>query len=369
MSNHIYIHNDDNNIIINQGVGCGKFIRKGTNYINHKFCFIIPGRNAYSYIKTLFISILNQKYNNYRIIYISDGSNDKNDQQVLNFITETNLDLLLIYNKSRKGPSFSRYIGSQLLNDDEICIFLDADDQLYHNCILNLLNLVYNIYDIGCTFGGDNSNLYKFKTHVNVNKYIRGRKSDNDNDIHPYFPHLRTCKSIYVKNISKTYLQDENKEWFMFCSDVALFTSLVEICNYKFICIMNQFIIYNRDNSVNVDTGYAYAKITKGCISGQGLMDKRKNYHNCIKNKRSLTPELTTDLTTDLTSDFTTGINEKFILDIKRETDTWVQQLCLGSDSGSDSDSDSGSGSDSHYNIKENNFIDNITRNIEGNRQ
>ena len=207
MSNHIYISNNKDNIIINQGDGCKKLLKniKQEDYINHKFCFIIPGRNANPYLTEILNSIQNQKYNNYRIIYISDGSSVKNDELILNTIHDNKeLNILLIYNKNRKGPSFSRYIGSQLLDDDEICIFLDADDQLYNNYILNLLNLVYNIYDIKCTFGGDSSNLYKYNKYKYVNNYIRGRLCKTENNIHPYFPHLRTCKSIYVKNISKT---------------------------------------------------------------------------------------------------------------------------------------------------------------------
>jgi hypothetical protein len=264
---------------------CKQYEKKNKTHKNHKFCFIIPGRNSGIYLETLLQSIKNQNYTNYRIIYISDGSTLENDSNIIEQLSsEFKLDILLIYNFKRKGPAFSRFIGSQLLNDDEICVFLDADDSLYSNYILYLLNIVYNTYDIGCTFGGDNC--LKFK----LNKYKSTEFVNSRDKLQLYFPHLRTCKSIYLKYIDKNYLIDDNNEWFLFCSDVALFSCLVEICNYKFICILNKSINYNDANNASLNTGWKYQNENKKDPEINKIYNKRLHYHKLIRNKPIIEP-------------------------------------------------------------------------------
>ena len=109
----------------------------------NSFVFIIPGYNNNKWIKKCFQSIESNKYIYKRVIYIDDCSTE----QIL--IPKVNFNVTIIKNKLRCGPAYSRYIGIKKAKNHEIIIFLDGDDWLAHNNVLEILNQNYqskNVY-------------------------------------------------------------------------------------------------------------------------------------------------------------------------------------------------------------------------------
>ena len=103
----------------------------------NSFVFIIPGYNNNKWINKCLKSIESNNYRNKRVIYIDDCSTEKIE------IPQVNFNIKIIKNKFRCGPAYSRYIGIKQTKDNEIIIFLDGDDWLAHNNVLNILNQKY----------------------------------------------------------------------------------------------------------------------------------------------------------------------------------------------------------------------------------
>lgn len=247
-------------------------IKNGNELYN--FCFITSSYNQSSFIEKNLNSIKMQIYRKYRVIYVNDASTDNSKEILINYKKKNpNFPIELIHNKKRLGPAYSRYVAYNKCFDNEICIFLDGDDFLMVNNVLNILNEVYKIKDIKATFG--NSLNVKFDYNLS-NIYDRMNKKK-------YYPHLRTCYAYYVKKIPKKYLQDSDGYWFKFCTDVALFTSLIEIIGNNYCFIKNNLMEYNLNNSLNnLDEGYSHQN-KKGKLI-------REKYHNDIKNMKKLEP-------------------------------------------------------------------------------
>lgn len=216
------------------------------------FVFIIPSyNNSKWYIKNI-DSIVNQTYQNWRAIYIDDLSNDNTFDLAKKYVKMLNkMDkFTFIQNKKRRLQSYSRYIGYQLANDDEICILLDGDDWLIDNHVLQYLNHYYNQHNLDATYQsyveyskGQLSTKRKFQnfpTDVVINKKYRtfGWISY----------HLRTCRAKFIKNISFfDFIDPLGNFW-------ASHTDLIE--SYCFLEQTNKhkssnkyLMVYNRENS------------------------------------------------------------------------------------------------------------------------
>jgi len=219
---------------------------------NIRFAFITTSYNTQQFIIKNLDSIRKQLYKNFIIFYVNDCSTD-NSLNILNNYKHKypELNIHLITNSKRMGPAYSRYIAYQNTLDDDICVFLDGDDFLYHNNVLHILYNCYNKYNIYATFGSYDDIRNKEISYNKYNNEMRFNQSMTRSNKNIYYPHLRTAVAKYVKMVPESYLKFNNQEWFLFCSDVALFMPLLELINNKFIYIKNRLMLYNRYNSEN----------------------------------------------------------------------------------------------------------------------
>lgn len=97
-----------------------------------KYSIIIPAYNCEKTIKKCIESVLNQKYDNYELIIVNDGSVDK----TLSITTayQKKYNNIIIINNSNHGVSYSRNIGVKNATGDYIT-FLDADDYYDEDCL------------------------------------------------------------------------------------------------------------------------------------------------------------------------------------------------------------------------------------------
>ena len=240
------------------------------------FVFITSSYNQNQFVEKNLNSIKNQNYprNKFRIIYINDNSTDNTEKIVRKFMNQNkDINIELINNEKNMGPAYSRYISCKKCEDNEICVFLDGDDFLVNNSTLSTLSYIYNNYDIYATFG---SMLNESWQYNRWKMYIRNHKLN-------YYPHLRTARADICKKIPIEYLKYKNQEWFEYKSDVALFISIIELCNYKFAFVKNVFVEYNNyNNFFNNERGYNNSKRNIKQIV------KRNNYNNYIRNLKPL---------------------------------------------------------------------------------
>lgn len=109
-----------------------------------KISFIIPVRDGEKYIRKCLNSILIQKYSNYEIIIIDNGSTDGTGDIVLN---EYNYENVEYYYLDKLGVSIARNYGLRKANGDYI-IFIDVDDFIEDNTLEILSKYIEQDYDV-----------------------------------------------------------------------------------------------------------------------------------------------------------------------------------------------------------------------------
>lgn len=127
---------------------------------------IIPVYNAQEYIANVLVSLKLQTNNNFKILFINDGSTD-NTLDILEYFFKGDPNVR-IYSKENGGPSSARNLGITLV-DTEYFTFLDPDDAISNNyvdSILNNLNTDRTIY-ICAAYIKDN-----LPKHMNDTLYI-----------------------------------------------------------------------------------------------------------------------------------------------------------------------------------------------------
>ena len=109
---------------------------------------IIPVYNSQEYIKKCLDSVLSQSYKNIEVIIVDDGSTD-NSLSICKEYSICNKNIKL-FSKENKGVSHTRNLGIKEANGKWI-IFLDSDDWMEHNAIMDAITLVnQNDYDTIC---------------------------------------------------------------------------------------------------------------------------------------------------------------------------------------------------------------------------
>ena len=220
---------------------------------NKNFIFIIASYNNENYYKKNLDSVVNQTYKNWKIIYVDDCSSDNTNNLVNEYIKNNKLEnkFMLIRNKTNMKQAYSRYQCYKYCDDNDVICFLDGDDWLYDDFVLEKLNNEYN-NDIMITYGSyckfEDNNLgpvikaskYKSKI-INLGSY---RKSKGW-----YGIPLRTGYAKIYKEMPESYMYDNDGNWMSACTDVAEFLWAIEKSFKKFKVIEYPTYVYNIDAS------------------------------------------------------------------------------------------------------------------------
>jgi glycosyltransferase involved in cell wall biosynthesis len=100
----------------------------------------MPAYNAEKFITEAIESVLNQKYENWELIIINDGSNDNTNEKIQLFIDDKRIKLINIKNS---GVAFARNLGLKSAIGKYIS-FLDSDDVWDSSFIDENLNVLKN---------------------------------------------------------------------------------------------------------------------------------------------------------------------------------------------------------------------------------
>ena len=124
----------------------------------NNFIIIVPSYNNEDWIEYNVASILNQTYTNYEVLYIDDCSTDDTLYKTMEFVGRLD-NWTVIKNESnkRRGYNISPYnpnLQYFVKDDEDILVFVDGDDWLYDDYVLEQLNEFYNKGDYWMTYGG-----------------------------------------------------------------------------------------------------------------------------------------------------------------------------------------------------------------------
>jgi glycosyltransferase involved in cell wall biosynthesis len=218
----------------------------------NKFVIVTASYNNKKWYQKNIDSIIEQTYNNWRLIYIDDCSTDKTGELVQNFINKHQIQkkVTLIHNKQRKGHLYNQYHAIQSCDNDEIIVIVDGDDWLANNNVLNYLNDIYQDQNIWMTYG-------QFEYSTGKRGFCSNLviSSNNENSIRSHqtpwiVSHLRTFYAGLYKKIHKKDLLYNNK-FLPCCADLATMIPMLEMAGNRFKFINEILYVYNQANSLN----------------------------------------------------------------------------------------------------------------------
>lgn len=226
-----------------------------SNIKEKPFVIIIPSYNNELFCTANINSALDQRYKNYRVIFINDCSSDKTLELVKKTVAKSHKkDLVTIIDNNTRELALANYYYAIHKNtkDDEIIITLDGDDMLASPYVLKHLNLAYsnNEKEIWLTYGQ-----MRYLSNPKSKSWIRDIPKEivkeNRFREYPHLPsHLRTFYSWLFKLIDIEDLQD-NGEFYPMTWDVAMMLPMIEMARNHFVFIPHVLYIYNDVNTIS----------------------------------------------------------------------------------------------------------------------
>jgi len=128
----------------------------GADKIEEKPLVVIAcSYNNIKWAKKNLDSIFFQRYRNYRVIYVDDGSTDGTADFVEHYIKDHDIEdkVIFIRNKQRLRKLANVYRAIHLCKDNEIVIMVDGDDWLAHRGVFKFINREYNDKNVWFTYG------------------------------------------------------------------------------------------------------------------------------------------------------------------------------------------------------------------------
>ena len=235
-------------------------------------------------------SVLDQTYKNYKIIYIDDNSPNNNYNTVKNLLQYVSNETIIVKNKERMWPAYSRFTAISYCDNNDICFFIDGDDWLINKDAFKIINNLFRDKEIIASFGCEkdiNACKYRNKiiSRIELNtKYNINEIPNNYKElISSQFQHPRVTRASILKNIPKEYFLDKNGNWYKVCTDIALFQCVVDMVDNIVYKPRKKYIFLNY-NSQNAETnkkeGYIKTRHNKQAIKLR--FDYKKEIYNKI---------------------------------------------------------------------------------------
>ncbi len=228
--------------------------------LEHKpFVVVVPSYNNEKWIKKNLSSILEQRYDNFRIIYINDASTDGTGLAAEKFFKEHVLSIPYdLWNNSRNlGASENIYQAVMSCENDEIIVMVDGDDWLAHDHVLERLNEVYADPDVWMTCG----NHLQYIPYTFIKADAAGeipKEILESNSLRAYvqikYP-LSHLKTFYTALFKKVKFEDFQIDGHFFdcTSDVAMMVPMAEMAGPHYRHIRDILYIYNHVSPLNDD--------------------------------------------------------------------------------------------------------------------
>ncbi len=121
---------------------------------NRSFVITVIGQNNGASLEKTLNSILSQNYENFRVIYIDDGSDDGSFEHARDLVYDSNHAhrVHFIQNKEPIGEIANLARAVQLCDNDEIIVLVGGEDLLSHEWVLQKLNQYYANPDLWMSF-------------------------------------------------------------------------------------------------------------------------------------------------------------------------------------------------------------------------
>lgn len=111
----------------------------------NKISIIVANYNKADFIQEMIVSVINQSYSCFELIIVDDCSSD-NSREILERYSNQDKRINVEFLNENKGGGFARNTGLEKATGDYI-IFLDSDDILHKDCLLNRNNFIKSYED------------------------------------------------------------------------------------------------------------------------------------------------------------------------------------------------------------------------------
>ncbi len=172
---------------------------------------VIPLYNKENYIQNTLKSILNQRFKNFEILIINDGSTDKSVEKVEALLK--NFNNFTIYNQKNRGLSAARNKGLSMAKGNIIAL-IDADD-LWHESFLQSIYNLYSNFPEATFYGTDYLEKYSSTNIIEPKKNIDPKLKNKTFIIDDFFlsnkfqPIICQSSMAFKKEITETISFDE----------------------------------------------------------------------------------------------------------------------------------------------------------------
>lgn len=228
--------------------------------LEHKpFVIVVPSYNNENWLEKNLASILEQKYDNFRIIYINDASTDGTKEKAEQFLADRAgaIPYELRDNPYNLGATENIYRAVMSCEEREIIVLVDGDDWFAHDHVLERLNKAYADPDVWMTCG----NHLKYIPYTYVRAEASGaipKEVLEKNSLRSYvqkkYP-LSHLKTFYTALFKKVDFEDFQIDGHFFdCTyDMAMMVPMAEMAGVHYRHIPDILYIYNHISPINDD--------------------------------------------------------------------------------------------------------------------
>jgi len=223
-----------------------------TVYNEKPMVVVIPSYNNEQWCLKNLVSVLQQKYSNYHIIFIDDCSTDNTFHTIQSFVNANKLQhkVTIIHNKHRVGALENLYTAIHSCPDHAIIVTLDGDDWFATDKALARVNREYQDNNTWLTYGqfvfypvGQPGFCSALPDDVIQHNTFRG---------HPWVTsHLRTFYAGLFKKIDKEDLKGTDGQFYAVTWDQAMLLPMLEMAGHHVRFIPDILYVYNYNNPLN----------------------------------------------------------------------------------------------------------------------
>lgn len=216
-----------------------------------KFVIVIPSYNNAQWAIKNIESVIDQDYDNYRVIFTDDCSKDGTFDLVANYVLNSPKKdrITLIKNTTRLGALANLYNMIHSCDDDEIILTLDGDDWLPNEHVLNTLFSHYSDENVWMTYGQYQN--YPDGGHGVAEQYPINTIQSNSFRTHRWgASHLRTFYAWLFKRIKKDDLY-HNGKFLEMTWDLGMMFPMLEMSGMHSKYLSDILYVYNMSNPIN----------------------------------------------------------------------------------------------------------------------
>ena len=226
---------------------------------NTHFTVIIPAYNCENWVEWNLKSVLNQKYENYKIIYVDDCSTDQTCVIAENTLSKSGVEYEIVSNSQNMKALYNLYTQIHRAENNSVIVTLDGDDALAGTDVFDKLDIFYSTRDCWMTVGSYMQNDNYMIVSPNVTDQYW---SQNIRKVPWSFSHLRTFRKELFCKIKKEDLLDADGHFYKCTFDRAMMYPMVEMCGKEKVGLINDVLyIYNRHNPISVDRVHRYDQL------------------------------------------------------------------------------------------------------------